>query len=416
MRSVVRFAVAALAGAVVMGVAPAAHAAGALSGATWVATPNGVVGVQETVVLKAPRLKGQVATLTLTAPDGTSTSGQTVVNSVGFASLPWTPSQAGTWTVTAAGTAAAAGSTTVAVAAMPTSTQLLVAGELASGVATTIVVNVSSLAGSIAPSGTVTVTDQYGHVVASGALTPGSAVGQSVANLLYTPSAAGVVLTATFAPSTGAFSASTSTTQAPAVGSGQTVSIRMPTTLYVGQAAQLDAVTAAGTPDGSAAFSLNIDGFTFYPMGGSFPVNSVWGATNGVGSTMWTPTQTGVQTVNVSFSTGNFAINGRDNQVVNVQPAPTADVPTVVPAGSGAWPPGPVGSLPAGSGLQLSAASTSGSPVTLSTDGPCTINGDTLTVLSAGTCTVTASTLGTNGSLVPSSSNYVITITAAKKK
>ncbi len=416
MRVVTGFAVAVLVGLAVTGGAPAAHAAGALTGTTWVATPNGIVGVQESVILKAPKLKGQVATITLTAPDGSATSGQTVVNSVGFANLPWTPNQAGTWTVTAVGSAAPAGATTSVVAAMPTSTHLLVAGEVASGVATTIVAKVRSLGGSIAPSGTVTVRDQNSNVLASGNLTPGTTRGESVANLGWTPSVGGIALTATFAPSTTAFGASTSNTERPSVGAVQNVSIRMPGTMYVGVQANLEAVIATGVPNGSAAFTLSTNGVTTYPMGGSFPVTNEWGTTNGVGSTPWTPTDAGVQTVNVSFSTGNFSISAQDSQVIKVEPAPTADVVTLTPAGSGPWPPGPVGSLPAGSGLQLTAGSTSGAPVVLSTTGPCTINGAVLTVLSAGSCIVTAHSLGNNGSLAPASYDYTVTITPAPKK
>jgi hypothetical protein len=410
MRVVSRVAVGVVVGLTLAGLAPAAHAAGAVSGASWVATPNGVVGVQESIVLKAPKLKGQVVTITLTAPNGASTSGQTVVNDVGFASLAWTPSQAGLWTVTPAGAAASAGTTAIAVAAMPTTSSLMVAGEVGTNVLTTVVVKVSALGGSIAPSGRVTVRDQFARVVTSGDLTPGSMVGESVANLPWTPSANGVALTATFEPSSTAFGSSVSTTEQPVVGQQQQVSIRMPSTMYVGKTASLEAVIGPDVPNGSAAFWLSIANVTSYPMGGSFPVTLTWGQTNGVGSTPWTPTQAGVQTVNVSFSTGNFSISAQDNQVVKVQPAPTADVVTLTAGGVGPWAPGSVGTLKAGTSVALSGASTSGAPVTLSTTGPCTINGDTLTVLSMGSCTVTAASLGNNGSLVASTSDYTIAI------
>jgi len=404
-----RVAVGVVVGLSLAGFAPAAQAAG-VSGANWVATPNGVVGVQELIVLKAPKLKGQVVTINLTAPNGTGTSGQTVVNSVGFASLAWTPSQAGTWTVTPTGAASSAGTTAVAVAAMPTSTSLMVAGEVGAGVLTSVVVSVSAVGGSIAPSGRVTVRDQFAHVVTSGDLTPGSSVGQSVVNLPWTPSANGVALTATFEPSTTAFGGSVSSTEQPVVGPQQQVSIRMPSTMYVGKTAKLEAVIAPDVPNGSAAFTLSIANVTSYPMGGSFPVTLTWGQTNGVGSAPWTPTQAGVQTVNVSFSTGNFSISAQDTQVVKVQPAPTADIVTLTAGGVGPWAPGAVGTLKAGTSVALSGASTSGAPVTLSTTGPCTLNGDTLTVLSVGSCTVTAASLGNNGSLVPATSDYTIAI------
>ena len=75
------------------------------------------------------------------------------------------------------------------------------------------------------------------------------------------------------------------------------------------------------------------------------------------------------------------------------------------------WQPGAVGSSPAGLTLALSGASTSGNPVTMSTDGPCQLQGANLTLLSPETCVVTAASLGNGGSLTPSTSAYTVTIT-----
>ncbi len=59
-----------------------------LRGPSWVATPNGVVGIQQTVILKAPRLRGEVATFTFTNASAGTNAGQASVNSAGFAYLP----------------------------------------------------------------------------------------------------------------------------------------------------------------------------------------------------------------------------------------------------------------------------------------------------------------------------------------
>ena len=62
---------------------------------TWVASPNGLVGVQQTVIVRAPKSAGDVATVTFTNTSAGTNAGQAQVNAQGFAYLPWTPNVPG---------------------------------------------------------------------------------------------------------------------------------------------------------------------------------------------------------------------------------------------------------------------------------------------------------------------------------
>lgn len=392
--------------------APTASAAG-LTGRTWVGTPNGTVGIQQTVIVRAPRLAGQPTTITFANPSAGSNAGQAVVNSSGFAYLPWTPNLPGTWTVTATSGTTTLDTATISVAAMPTTTTLLVAGEVQQNQPATLIAQVEAIAGSITPSGTITVRNQNNAVVATGTLGPTGTAGLASVNMSWTPSPGAVSLTATYAPATAAFTRSTSVSQAPVVAGAQTVSLRMPPVMYVGVTETLSAVIQPefqSPTGGSVAFSLNTLGILSYPMGGSRPLSG------GVGSTTWVPTQAGPQTVGVAYASGDFGFNGTDTQIVNIQPAPAADSITVTPAGAPAWGPGSVGTLTAGNSVTLTPSSASGNPVTLSVNGPCAMEAGVLTVLGAGTCTVTASSIGNGGSLKAAQAQYTITVQAAPVK
>jgi hypothetical protein len=392
--------------------APTASAAG-LTGRTWVGTPNGLVGVQQTVIVRAPRLAGQPTTITFSNPSTGSNAGQAVVNSAGFAYLPWTPNLPGTWTVTATSGTTTLDTATVSVTAMPTTTTLLVAGEVQQNQSATLIAQVEAIAGSITPSGTITVRNQSSAVVATGTLGPTGTAGLASVNMSWTPSPGAVTLTATYAPATAAFTGSTSVSQAPVVAGAQVVSLRMPPVMYVGVTETLSAVIQPefqSPTGGSVAFSLNTLGILSYPMGGSRPLSG------GVGSTSWVPTQAGPQTVGVAYASGDFSVNGTDTQIVNIQPAPAADSITVTPTGAPAWVPGSVGTLTAGNSVTLAPSSASGNPVTLSVNGPCAMEAGVLTVLSAGTCTVTASSIGNGGSLKAAQAQYTIMVQAAPVK
>ena len=383
-----------------------------ITGRDWVATPNGLVGIQQTVIVRAPRSAGQVATVTFQNATAGTNAGQAAVNSQGFAYLPWTPDLPGTWTISAAVGGTSAGSTSIVVATMPTETILLTPGEVQENRETTLVATVQALGGAITPTGTITVRNQTGATVATGTLRPTSTPGLAQADISWTPSPGAVTLTASYTPATTAFGSSTSPQQSPLVGGPQAVSLRMPPVAYVGVEETVSAVIQPSFRSplgGSVAFNLNTQGTVSFPMGGSNPISE------GVGSARWVPTQTGVQTVGVQYASADFAINGSDSQSINVQPAPTPDVITVTPTGAGPWVPGNMGALQQGNSVELTPASQSGNPVTLATDGPCAANAGIVTMLGPGECSITATSLGNGGSLTGTSQDYSVTIQAAPR-
>ena len=386
--------------------------AATLHGQVWVATPNGLAGVEQTILVKANRSRGEVATVTFQHASSGTNAGQAIVNRQGFAYLPWTPANKGSWTINATVGGASIGTTVITVAAMPTSTILLAPGQVANGKTTRLVTHVKALGGSVTPSGTVTLRNQFGNTVAIGTLAPTSIVGLATVGLEWTPSLGSVTLTADYSPATSAFRSSTSPAQSPTVAGQKAVSLRLPPISYVGVEETLSAVIQPSYQSplgGSIGFNLNIDGFLFYPMGGSRPI------AGGIGSTSWTPTQPGIQTVGISYASADFAINGTDTQVINVPPAPVADEMTITPTGSSPWSQGATVTLPQGSAVEFTPTSQSSNPVTLTTDGPCALNAAQLNALGPGQCEITATSLGNDGSLSPTTSTYTVTITAPPK-
>ena len=379
-------------------VAPAASAAG-----EFIATPNGMVGMQQEIVFRAPSLAGQVATIGFVS-GGISNAGQTAVNSQGFGSLAWTPTSAGSWTISGLGNAAAIGSTTINVVPMPTQTYALVPNLVQTNVANRITVVVGALDGVIAPSGTVTLRNQNQNVIGTGTLSPSTGT-TSTANVQWTP-VIGETVTATYNPASTAFTTSTGDTAQPGYTSSVvTVALRFPPVLYVGTPTVLGAQTGTGITGGSASFFFDGNGII-----GSTPTD----ATGGV-SAAWTPTASGVHTISTQFSSSDGAFSGTSSQTVNIQPARSTDTITVTPAGGTPWNPGLPISVRAGTNIALTASAASGATVVLSENGPCVINGAVLTALGAGQCVVTATSPGST-SVTGTSATYTITVTAPPKR
>ena len=371
----------------------AAHAAPLASTATpaWVAAPDGVVGVQETITVHAPALRGRVVDVDL-ATTGLIQRGQVALNAAGDASMPWTPALPGRWTVAVAGGPASALTAT----AMPTVTSLSAPSVVANGQPASFTTTVTTLGGSIGPSGTVALVDPTGATVTTAALGPASGT-QATATLTWTPTGSPVPLRAVYTPATAAFAGSTSGTQAPALGDA-TLAVQFPDTLYAGVPVTLQAITGAGVPGGSAAFTLSIDGFGFF-IAGSHPV------VGGVATQRWAPGQKGYQTIGATFTSSTGAVNGVAQQAVFVQPAPVADTVTIT-AGGAAWP----STLAAGSSTPLLATAVSHAPVSLSASGPCVIEGAVLRAVGPGTCTVTAQSLGNGGSLTAGTTAVIASV------
>ena len=369
----------------------------------FIATPNGMVGMQQEIVFRAPSLAGQVATIGFVS-GAISNAGQTAVNSQGYGSLAWTPTSAGSWTISGLGNAAVVGSTTINVVPMPTATYALVPNLVQTNVANRITVAVSALDGIIAPSGTVTLRNQNQNVIGTGTLSP--YIGNtSTVSVQWTP-VIGETVSASYTPSSTAFVASTGDTAQPAYTSAVvTVALRFPPVLYVGTPTVLGAQTGTGIPAGSASFFFDGNGII-----GSTPTD----ASGGVAAS-WTPTASGVHTISTEFSSSTGGFSGTSSQSVNIQPARAADVLTVAPQGGVPWNPGLPISVQAGSTTVLTATAQSGATVVLSETGPCVINGATMSALGAGQCVLTATSPG-SASINAATATYTITVTAPPKR
>jgi hypothetical protein len=373
--------------------------------APFVATPNGMVGITQEILIFAPRLKGQPITIGF-ALGSAGTSQQTVVGSNGFAYMNWTPSLAGSWTVSGLGNAIAVGSTTVNVAAMPTTTNLFVPTSATSNAVSVVSVIVSTQAGTYAPQGTVALASAFGNPVGTAQLTPIAGSSNAYANFNWVPQVLGnFPLIATYTPSSNGTLASTSQTgNSLIVSNAGVVELRLPTSFRVGQPTVLSALVTPSTTVGSAAFQLN-GGY----LSGSIPL------VNGVSTTQWTPTQQGIQTITTQFSsTAVGGPSGAVSQPVNVLGALPADVISVS-APNGPWGPGRPISIVRGSNTTLTTSAASGTSVLLSETGPCSLNGAVITGLGAGTCTVTATSVGSSA-FAPTSVNFVVTVTVPPRQ
>lgn len=401
---------AALAVGLTAGTALAVGAPASAASNGFIAVPNGMVGVSESILINAPKAVGQVVTIGLQA-GATALTLQTTIGSNGFGAVTWTPTGAGPWTINGLGTIANLGSTTATIAPMPTYTVLLAQNNLQQGASNNLLAGVVAPIGTLAPTGTVTLQTGGGAALSSAPLVGNFGGTTSTATIPWTPTTGGPqAIQATYAPASGAQLASTSPVSGPNASTAlPTVSMRWPANLFVGTPTVLQAVLGNGIPDGSVAFTMDGIGIS-----GSLPT------TNGVATLQWTPPASGIHTIAVSFSGGTpkngvFPFSGTSSQVVQVQAARSADNITVDPPGQPVWSIAQPISMTAGSTVTLAGTSQSGTPVLFSEQGPCAIAGAVLTALSAGQCQVTAISPG-NATLTPGSETYTITVTNPPRK
>jgi hypothetical protein len=367
---------------------------------TFVATPNGMVGLQQAVTLRAERLAGQVATVTFTS-GSVSNAGQTMINSDGFGSLPWTPTTVGEWTISATVSGVSLGSTTITVAAMPTRTTALVPNLVQVGKSNPVQVTVSASIGQIPPEGTIELRNQNENVLNTATLSPTQNT-SSDASLSWTP-ATGETITAYFVPRTSGFTPSASASAQPVMTTDHVpIAMRFPDTLYAGTPAPIGAQIGNGVAGGSAAFFFDGEGII-----GSTPTDSRGGVTS-----EWTPPTSGSHTLSTQFSSNDRVYTGTSRQVVKIQPAKTPDAVTLTFANDGTLDAGSVASLPVGTSVTVVPRAESGSVVVLQEFGPCVINASTLNVLAQGDCTVLAISPG-GKALTPAKDVFTIRITAA---
>ncbi len=389
--------------ALALGLGLSAGAPASAATNAFIATPNGMVGMQQEIVFRAPSLAGQVATIGFVS-GAVSNAGQTAVNSQGYGSLAWTPTSAGSWTISGLGSAAPVGSTTINVAPMPTTTAALVPNLVQTGVTNNVTVVVSALDGIVAPAGSVALRNQNQNVIATGTLSP-STGNIATANIQWNPTP-GETVTPSYVPSSTAFVASTGDTAQPQTTTNVvTIALRFPPVLYVGTPTVLGAQTGTGVSGGTASFLFDGQGII-----GSTPTD----ATGGIAAP-WTPAAAGVHTIGTQFSSSDGRFSGTSSQSVNIQPAKPNDVMTVTPQGGAPWNQGLPISVQAGSNTVLTATAQSGATVVLEETGPCVINGATMTALAAGQCVLTATSPG-SASITGDSATYTITVTAPPKR
>lgn len=373
--------------------------------ASFVATPNGMVGMEQEVLIYAPRLKGQGITVGF-ALGSTGSNQQTVVGANGYAYMNWTPNLPGAWTISGLGNALGIGSTTVNIASMGTTTELYVPTQATSNAVTQVAVVVSSLGGTIAPDGSVTLQSIYGQQVGTQGLTPLAGGTSSYALFNWTPQILGPFpLVANYNPASGATTGSTSgTATSLIVANAGALELRLPSSFRVGVPTAMSALVTPTNTVGTAAISINT-GFA----SGSMPL------VNGVATAQWTPTQQGNQTITSAFSSSTpGGPSARVNQAINVlAPLPADNVSITTSAGT--WGPGRPNVIRQGSNVLMNMSASSGSPVLVSEIGPCAINGAIITGLGAGTCTVTAQTVGGNG-YSEISEQFIVTVQAKPKK
>lgn len=370
-----------------------------------VTSPNGMVGIQQQVVLYAPGMPGQTATIGLTS-GATQQVLQTSVNAQGYGYANWTPTMAGAWTINALGSAVSSGSTTISVAAMPTSTALEVPNNSQANTAVTVLATVTAPAGSLAPTGTMTLRSfPSQNIIATTNVNPVGASTSSLATFTWTPTGSGAAsLVANFTPDSGAFGASTSAVGQSVVSTAvTTIALAFPGSLNLGQPVVLSAILGANQPQGSAAFLFDGQGIS-----ASIPT------VNGIANFPWTPPTTGVHTIGVNYSSSTN-VSGSSFQPVTIQGPIPKDTITVDPQPGAPWFIASPITLRAGTSVTLSGVAASGAPVVFSENGPCILNGVALSALSPGQCQVTAFSPG-SGSYSQASQTYTVTVTAPPRR
>ncbi len=403
-------------GSTVTGMAQAAQ------GPSVIGAANGIVGVSQTVEVRAPAFASQTVTLTFALAGQTVTSAQVGLNGSGSGSTSWTPSQAGSWTVSGAGTFAGAQASTPTVAGVPTITTFYAVRQAQVNVATNLTAVVSSTSGTFVPTGSVIFATAFGSALGTVALVP-SGPASATATLAWTPTATSeaLPLTATYSPSAGLSGAanaraSSSSDQVQVLSTQPLVTLKLPNQYVVGRAANITSViTQSTTPNtgaplaGSAAVTVDVNG-TVTGIGGSLAVQG------GEATTSWVPTSPGNQILTSQFSSSNSFLSGSAQQIIAVLPAPTKDAVSIGPSGQAAWAAGSSVNLQANSSVSLNSTTASGAPTSVSETGPCLVNGATLIAsTTAGTCSVTVTSPGT-ASFAPNSTTVTVNVTAPPKK
>jgi hypothetical protein len=344
---------------------------------------------------------GPAAAITIPNVTGSTTSFKFIPPHVGF------------WTFQAQGFTTSTTTTSFSAQAVPVTVTVSAPNTVQVGTAVTVTATVSAQNGSLlAPTGQIQFATVGGGNIGGPIFL--NAQKPSTASFQWTPATVGQVqFIATYLPSTingfpDTSCANNCVSQPDTVQvttTGVNVFLSNPPQYYVGTPGTITATVSAKPSNGSANFTVN----------GQVIASNVAVGQNGIVSTTWTPSAAGNFTVAVAW-TGNSGVTGTASEVVNVTTAaPSQDRIVLTQAGGGAWANG--GTYPVANGSQISFAATtaSGSGVTLTAAGPCTVSGLSVTAnQGSGSCILTASSPGGN-TYSPGTSSYTIQLVPGRQ-
>jgi len=310
--------------------------------------------------------------------------------------FPWAPNQATVWYVWAtASNGVQSSPQRSAINTGATNTTISAPNTAKLGQATTISATVAAANGAtFSPQGTVTFSIVGGAAIGSATLN--SAI-PSTASIQWTPATLGAQsLIATYSPvnansGTAASNCGSSCSSAPDVvsvtSSGVNVYLANPPSLAAGVPSTLTAVVSAVPPTGTITFTVN-----------GAPISSGPVPVGGTATTVWTPPAPGNYTIGANWN-GTSGLTGTSQDTVTVGAAPTqVDQIVIVTSAGTTLVPGSTYQVPNGTTLTFTSSTASGSPLTYTETGPCSLTNGTFTVTQGnGQCRVTASSPGGNG-------------------
>lgn len=368
---------------------------------------NGMIGVTQSLVITAavdgaPCGSVQPTPVTVTATNsGTQTLGQaTFANCVGSAAqytFQWSPQSTGVSYIAATIGTATSNAVRTSIAPVPTVTRITSANTAQIGVPTPVTASVTAINNAqFSPQGTIQFSVVGGGNI-GGPIPLNNAIPSTV-QIQWTPAVlGGQQLVATYTPANaGTPSANTtcgaSCTSAPdsvqVTQTGVKMFLSDPPGFNVGETAVLTAVVSVVPPSGAVTFLIN----------GSVIAAGVPVGSNGQAQARWVPPAPGQYTIQARWA-GNGGLTASSQEIANVGTAPAQpDIITLGPVGQGAWSPAGVYTLANGTSVTFQASTASGSPVTLSEPGPCTLSGMTMTATQgSGQCRLTATSVGGRG-------------------
>lgn len=319
----------------------------------------------------------------------------------GQAVLSWTPTVAGTFTLSAFDGFTTMNLSNFQVSPVATITTITAPSVVALGVSTPIQISVTSVSpSSFQPQGSVMLYTSGGVPVASANLVAQANSARSAATISWTPQTLGSTGGyAVFTPSlqsngvAGALGSTSPTDNISVTQNGSNLLLTLPPQLSQNVPATLVATSTPGTT-GTVTFYVNNTAI------GTAPMN------NGTASISWTPTAAG--TVTIRANSNSTAGNNTAEETINIVTTTQADTIQMYENGK-AVPAGATGTMKNGSQIVVTGITLSGANIDLNINsGACTLNGSYLTARGgSGACSVTATSMGGNGWL-PASASYTI--------